>query len=110
MVKLDRTDAHHPAFQALINDLDALLAELNGASHEFYARHNQVEAGICAVLAKVEGKCVGCGAFRERTDGGVEIKRMFVRPEYRGRGLGVAILDELEAWAAELGHEGAILE
>jgi ribosomal protein S18 acetylase RimI-like enzyme len=33
-----------------------------------------------------------------------EIKRMFVRPAARGRGLGRRVLDELESAASELGY------
>jgi len=39
-----------------------------------------------------------------------EIKRMFVRPERRGRGIARSILSELETWAGELGFLECILE
>lgn len=35
---------------------------------------------------------------------------MFTRPEVRGRSLGVAVLNELENWARELGYERCVLE
>jgi GNAT superfamily N-acetyltransferase len=35
---------------------------------------------------------------------------MFVRPEYRGKGIAGSILKELETWAGELGFEKVILE
>ena len=35
---------------------------------------------------------------------------MFVRPEYRGQGIGLKILKELESWASELNYPECILE
>jgi GNAT superfamily N-acetyltransferase len=40
----------------------------------------------------------------------MEVKRMFTRPEWRGRGLAVKVLNELEVWAAEMGYTRCVLE
>ena len=40
----------------------------------------------------------------------MEIKRMFIMPEYRGKGIAGRILHELEMWATELGNRKCILE
>lgn len=53
---------------------------------------------------------VGCGAFKEFNDETVEIKRMFVPDEQRGKGIASKVLKELEAWALELGYTTCILE
>lgn len=59
---------------------------------------------------------VTTGAWRRspvRALGGasaVEVKRMFVVPEQRGRGFARAVLAELEATAAAAGHDLAVLE
>jgi GNAT superfamily N-acetyltransferase len=51
-----------------------------------------------------DGTVVACGAVRA-LDGDVgEVKRMWVRPDHRRQGLGVALLDALEAHAARLGY------
>ena len=110
MVEVERTDANHPAFVDLVDRLDRYLAEINGSAHAFFAGHNRVADDTCIVLAKVDGDYAGCGGFRRRDNGTVEIKRMFVRPECRRQGVGAAILGELEAWAGETGHASAVLE
>jgi GNAT superfamily N-acetyltransferase len=50
-----------------------------------------------------EGEAVACGAVRVIAPGIAEVKRMFVVPRLRGRGLGRELLDALERAAVELG-------
>ena len=57
-----------------------------------------------------DGRALGCGALRSLGAPVAEIKRMFVRPEARGRGVGVAILHELEQAARERGFRVLRLE
>ena len=40
----------------------------------------------------------------------MEVKRMFVSPEGRNKGIGTLILSELESWASELSYTKCILE
>jgi GNAT superfamily N-acetyltransferase len=47
---------------------------------------------------------VCCGGVKRLPDGACEIKRMFVAPEARGRGVARALLEELERRARELGY------
>jgi GNAT superfamily N-acetyltransferase len=55
-------------------------------------------------------KPVGCGCFKIFNKNSVEIKRMFVTKDYRGKGISKIILNELEKWAFEIGFESAVLE
>lgn len=47
---------------------------------------------------------VCCGGVKALGDGVAEIKRMYVVPECRGRGVGRALIVALESAARELGH------
>ena len=68
------------------------------------------EAGGYFLLARRGCEAVGCGAFRPIDARTVEIKRMFVDPRCRGRGIARAVLDGLEAEARRRGYVRSILE
>ena len=62
------------------------------------------------LIARIDGRPVGCGALRGLERGVGEVKRMFVLPEFRGRGIARTILEALESRARELGHAALRLE
>jgi GNAT superfamily N-acetyltransferase len=62
------------------------------------------------LLAELDGEAVGCGGVRVLGPGVAEIKRMYVVPEARGKGVGRALLAGLEGAAAELGCTALRLE
>ncbi|MGY2064918.1 GNAT family N-acetyltransferase [Blastococcus sp. SYSU DS0619] len=61
------------------------------------------------LVAEVAGEAAGCGAWRIYPPGGVEIKRLYVGPAFRRRGLAQVLMAELEATAALAGHRSAVL-
>lgn len=66
--------------------------------------------GLLFVIAKADGKPVGCGAVLPLSDGVGEIKRMWVEPEVRRQGVAQAILYGLESMAQEKGYHTLRLE
>jgi GNAT superfamily N-acetyltransferase len=56
------------------------------------------------------GRALGCGGLRSLGEPVAEIKRMYVRPEARGSGVGAAILEALEREAAARGFKVLRLE
>jgi|SRR5690606_18838258 len=110
MVTLKRTDAADEDFNELVKLLDTDLQLRDGEEHYFFAQFNTTE-GIKYVVLAYDGEfAVGCGAMKHYGDGVIEIKRMFVRDEYRAQGVATQILQELEKWAMELGYMRCILE
>ena len=110
MLKIIKTDSDNKDFQELVRLLDEDLMIRDGAEHSFYAQFNKLDLIKHVVLAYENDESIGCGAFKKYTDETVEIKRMFVRLEHRGKGIAVEILKELENWAIENGFKFAILE
>jgi len=109
-LSINRTTSEDPGFEILIRQLNAYLAELNGEKDPFYSALNKVDGIPTVVLAFADGEPVGCGAFRPIDEKTVEIKRMFVLPEFRGKGIASSVLAELESWAKEKGASCAVLE
>jgi GNAT superfamily N-acetyltransferase len=55
------------------------------------------------LVAQVDGVPAGCGAWRALDDGRAEMKRVYVEPGFRRRGLAQVLIDALEADAARAG-------
>ena len=110
MSSLIRTTSKNLDFQNLVTLLDADLKIRDGEDHEFYAQINKTAILDNAIVCYQNNVAVGCGAFRAIDAETVEIKRMFVSPECRGKGIASAILLELELWASELNYSQTILE
>ena len=58
----------------------------------------------------VDGRPAGCAAYRERAEGVCELKRVFLRPEYRGRGISKELLRTVEGYARERGCRAVALD
>lgn len=110
MIRLLRTDSDNEDFRELVALLDAELAIRDGAEHSFYAQFNKIDKIREVVVAYEDEIAVGCGAFKEFAENTVEIKRMFVRENLRGRGIAGKVLVELETWAKELNFSECVLE
>ncbi len=110
MAHLKRTDSEDLDFVALVKLLDADLAIRDGEEHAFYAQYNKIDKIRHVVLAYENRKPVGCGAIKEFEPGTMEVKRMYMLPEGRNKGIASQVLAELESWAQELGYGRCILE
>jgi len=110
MINLKRTDSSDKDFHSLVEKLNNDLLDRYGELQVFYNQFNKIDNIPNVVIAYMDDKPVGCGCFKKFDDSSVEVKRMFVADEYRGKGIGAAILNELEKWAAELGNKTVVLE
>jgi GNAT superfamily N-acetyltransferase len=97
----------------LIAALDEHLASRYSADQRFgpNLRPEQVATGLGTfVIARDGGRAVGCGALRRLDETTAELKRMYVEPDLRGRGIAREILDHLEAAARAMGIRRLVLE
>jgi GNAT superfamily N-acetyltransferase len=110
MHTIKRTDSANLDFQQLVVALDQYLAVKNGDANDFFAQYNKIDLIRHVLVAYEANQAVGCGAMKIYEDGVMEIKRMFVPPAQRGKGIATQILAELQAWAKEMGYKKCILE
>jgi putative acetyltransferase len=107
---LERIDRATDEARALI---EALETELSG-DYEPHQRHGLsidrvFQPHIVFFIARLDGEAVGCGGIAF-DDGFAELKRMYVRPTMRGKGVVQALLTRLEQEARARGVKRLTLE
>lgn len=110
MFLIQRTNSQNLHFKEMVVLLDDFLEERDGEEHAFYDRFNKLDDIKHVVVCYENNVPIGCGAFKKYDDSTVEIKRMFVKSNYRAKGAATAVLKELEKWAKENNFLSAILE
>jgi GNAT superfamily N-acetyltransferase len=111
MIKFQRSRYDDPVFITLTSQLDADLSSRYFTQQEDFAAQNKMDASAKVIVAYEDDEPIGCGALRPMDERNtVELKRMYVLPEYRGRGISGQLLLELEKWAAEDGFRVIRLE
>ncbi|MDA1215782.1 MAG: GNAT family N-acetyltransferase [Chloroflexi bacterium] len=112
-LSIQRTQLESPEATGLIDALNAEITERypeEGANF-FHLDPAEIAPGHGAFfVAYVEAVAAGCGAVRRLSDDTSEIKRMYVVPALRGRGIARALLTALEAEAKSLGLKRLVLE
>jgi GNAT superfamily N-acetyltransferase len=96
----------------LVAELDAdLTVRYGGDADPVHAPAEEFDGpGGQMLLASLDGVAVGCVGLRRVTADTAELKRMYVRPQYRGRGIARELLASCEQSARELGYAQLWLE
>lgn len=110
MIIFKRTTSSDVDFIHLVAFLDADLKIRDGADHDFYHQFNKIDNLNYCIVAYSNDMPVGCGAIKPFDAQAVEVKRMYVLPEHRGKGIAVNILQNLEHWVTELQYKKCVLE
>lgn len=110
MIITTKTNSKNRDFLKLVHLLDTELALRDGDDHSFYGQFNTVDLMKHIVVAYDDGIALACGAMKMVSPKTMEIKRMYVMPASRGKGIAIKVLTTLEDWARELTYEKCILE
>lgn len=95
----------------LLEMSDAYMASLYPAESNHMLDIASLEKpGVNFLVARHDGRIVGCCALVEAGDGTAEIKRMFVDPDARGLSIGRRLMETIEALGREKGIAAVRLE
>ena len=108
-MQLLRTNSDNHDFKSLSALFDDYLVDIDGEEKDFFAFYNNVQLDTVLVVYE-NSEAVGCGAFKKFDENTAEIKRMFIHPNHRNKGIASLVLTELENWASEFGFSSFILE
>ena len=92
MINIIRTSSDNHDFIELVRLLDADLAIRDGDKHTFYDQFNKIDNIRYVVVAYENNNPAGCGAIKEYKPDSMEVKRMYVLPENRKKGIASKIL------------------
>jgi GNAT superfamily N-acetyltransferase len=67
-------------------------------------------ASVMTLIASADGGPAGCIGYREMSPQTCELKRLYVRPAFRGTGLGAMMISSLAEKAAAAGYSNMCLE
>jgi len=100
-----------PDVAALVEELEAHLASLYAAeSRHGFSVDKLIREGVAFFVVRVDGVAAGCGGIKLFGTEFGELKRMYVRPAFRGRGFGKRLIDRLTEHAREHGVSTLRLE
>lgn len=110
-MKITFETPNQPGVRELIGELDAYLYSLYPADNVYALDISSLShpSVLFAVVRDTVGTAVGCGAIVIKPDYG-ELKRMYVRPQARGRGVARRLVAALEAKAVNNGCRTFMLE
>lgn len=110
VLKVVRTSTNNPDFVFLVNALDNELWNELKEDQATYNQYNNVQNLPTAIIIYDDEKPAAIGCFKKYNNDTMEIKRMYVDKNYRGKSISKLVLNELETWAIEQGFTFSILE
>jgi GNAT superfamily N-acetyltransferase len=106
------TDGEDKDFVLLCQMLDENLNEMVGGftQRKQYDQYNKPDHIHDVFLLYDQGIPAACASYKFYEEGVAEVKRVFVRKDYRGRGLSKLLMEQVEKKAKEQGYRSLILE
>ena len=111
-MRFTHTDGANKDFIHLCHELDDFLNDLVGgeANRAAYIPYNRLDDIHDVIIAYDGNVPIGCASFKRYDNDSAEVKRVFIKPAYRGRGISKALMDLLEKTARQQGYHSFVLE
>ena len=97
-------------YAMLAKKLDDYYISLVGDVHLRYAAVNDPRNMNCIIVAYEGSTPIGCGCWKALDGETAEVKRIYVEPQYRRRGIASTIIELLESHILVSGYSKALLE
>ena len=112
MIRFEYTDGCNHDFIELCHGLDDFLNELVGGEENRaeYVQYNKLDDIHDVVVVYDNDMPVGSASFKKYDEECAEVKRVFIKKEYRGQGISNELMKMLEEKAREKGFKYFILE
>lgn len=94
----------------LFSKHDDYMIDFLGDDKKYYTRYSENENIENVWVVVVDDIPAGCIAYRKKDEGVGEVKRMFIKEEYRGRGIAKELLKTVENHAREQGCHTLFLD
>ena len=110
-ITIKTADPRLPAIRELISALDEYQASLYPPeSNHLEPVEKLVSSEYYFIAAWHEQTLLGIGSYRRTSETYVEIKRLYVPHQHRGKGIAIMLMDVLEQKAVQEGYSEARLE
>lgn len=111
-MRYEFVDGSNKDFILLSSMLDSYLNNLAGGEENRaeYIPYNQPDDIECVVLVYNGDSPIGCVGFKRYDNESAEVKRVFIKNGYRGKGISRRLMNFLEDKAKEKGYRSLILE
>ena len=108
---IKKVATNHPDLLSLVDELNYFFVNEWGEDTTLsYASHHNLADMHSAFVAYVDNQAVGCACWKLRSDNLPEVKRMYVKKEFRGADISKKLLEAVEMDIKEAGFNFSVLE
>ena len=106
------TDGNNEDFKRFYLETEKYYSQIVGGegNRTGFVSYNASNLIPDVLIAYCDGKAVGCAGLKKYSEDDVEIKRVWVEPDYRGNHIASALMDEIEGKAKEMNYKRAVLQ
>ncbi|MCR5331258.1 MAG: GNAT family N-acetyltransferase [Lachnospiraceae bacterium] len=106
------TDGKNEEFQRFYIKTEEYYSKIVGGSEKRkgFVPFNLSESISDVLLAYIDGAAAGCAGLKKYSDNDVEIKRVWVEPDHRGKQIATKMMDRIEEKARMMNFRRAILQ
>ncbi|MCR5596684.1 MAG: GNAT family N-acetyltransferase [Lachnospiraceae bacterium] len=106
------TDGNNEDFRHFYIETENYYSSLVGglSNRKSFVPYNISESITDVVITYIDDKAVACGGLKKYSDTDMEIKRVWVEPDFREKHIATEIMNLLEKRASEMGYKRTILQ